>query len=81
MTPTLGGRFKTAVSNVIFAHFWLGEELTTRDLVGTAMVVTGAVISVSFGSHEETAYSIAQLQELYLQPSMAVYGIFILLLW
>lgn len=69
------------MSNVIFAHFWLREKLTARDLIGTGLVIAGAVISVSFGSHEETAYSIEQLQALYLQPAMAVYGVFIIALW
>lgn len=66
---------------MIFAHFWLREKLTARDLIGTGLVIAGAVISVSFGSHEETAYSIDELQALYVQPSMAVYGVFMILLW
>lgn len=63
----------TLVTNVIFAHFWLGEALAKRDLVGTALILTGATVAVAFGDHTETCYTLDELMALYARPSVVAY--------
>ena len=71
----------TLVANVFFAHFWLGEQLGTTDIIGTSFIVGGAVlIAVAYGALGETAvaehvyYDADDLVELYHRWVVFFYG-------
>ena len=55
----------TLVFNIFFAHFWLKEALSKKDIVGTVFIVVGSVMSVSFGDHDEKTYTMPILIEYY----------------
>lgn len=63
----------TLVTNVLFARFGLHEELTRMDVIGTALVIVGSVLSVAFGNHESKEYTLDQLKELYQATGFIVY--------
>ena len=56
------------VANVCFAHFWLGEEASKLDILGTIFIMVGATIAVAFGAHEEQCFTLEELLQLYLSP-------------
>ena len=66
------------MSNVLFAHFWLKEPLSKRDIFGTCLIILGSTLSVAFGNHTSVTYTMDQLKDLYLQTMFAVYA-FVLL--
>ena len=40
----------TLVCNVIFAHFWLGEDLSCKDVFGSLVIVSGAAtVAMAYG--------------------------------
>lgn len=41
----------TLVANVAFAHYWLKEDLSKQDLIGTICIIVGSTLSVAFGKH------------------------------
>ena len=47
----------TLVANVFFAPIMLGEKLETQDWIGTAAIVAGSALAVSFASHEGVSYT------------------------
>ena len=51
------------VTNIGFAHFWLGEETSKLDLVGTILILVGATIAVAFGDHDEQCYTMEELMK------------------
>lgn len=61
----------TLVANIFFAHFWLKEELTKMDILGTILIVIGAVLcALSFSAFSKTGeiaqkYDIPGLLDLY----------------
>jgi len=67
------------VSNVFFAHFWLGEAVNKLDLVGTFLILIGAILAVAFGDHDEQCFTLAQLLELYHNPSVIGNFVFVIL--
>eukprot|EP00756_Hemistasia_phaeocysticola_P008380 Hpha_TRINITY_DN14605_c0_g1::TRINITY_DN14605_c0_g1_i1::g.48557::m.48557 len=56
------------VTNVIFARYINGEQATNLQLVGTAFVVCGTVLTVLFGVHTSEDYDTDDLKELYRKP-------------
>ena len=56
------------VTNVGFAHFWLGEETNELDVVGTVLILVGATVAVAFGDHDEQCYTMEELMRLYTNP-------------
>jgi len=65
----------TLVVNLIFAHFWLAEELPLKDLIATIFIVAGAAICAVMGDHSDTKYSLEQLLEFYRRPAFIGYAI------
>ena len=63
----------TLVANVIFASFFLEETLTWLDLIGTGLVIAGAVISVIFGDHGDQVYNIRDIEIFYEQPAYVAF--------
>jgi drug/metabolite transporter (DMT)-like permease len=51
----------TLVANIFFAHYWLKEQLNRADISGTALIIFGSTIAVSFGNHSEHEFTIQQL--------------------
>lgn len=64
----------TLVANIFFAHCWLGESVSKWDCIGCALIVIGPGLSVGFGNHEETEYSIDDLRGFFLRPLFLVYA-------
>lgn len=69
----------TLVANVLFAHFWLGEDLGNMDIMGTVLIVMGAtLIAVAYGVlgkvPEEQEMSSQEMMDLYKNWSVFTYG-------
>jgi magnesium transporter len=64
------------VSNVFFAKFVLGEVLTVRIVVATAIIVSGLLLAIMFSNHASETYTSQDLLDLY-TPG---YFLFLLLL-
>jgi drug/metabolite transporter (DMT)-like permease len=62
---------------MMIAPCFLGEKLSTRDVIFTLIIVVGTVICISFGSKEEGVYSIEYLMDLYTHTPFVVFGIFL----
>lgn len=65
----------TLVINMMIAPCLVGEKLTRRDIVWTCVIVTGTVISITFGNKEETEYTLGQLLDFYQETQFVVYFI------
>ena len=63
---------------MFLAHYWLKEVITRRDLVGTVLIILGAIFVAAFGAREETEYTLDELIELYNRWSILIYGLFII---
>jgi hypothetical protein len=61
--------------NIFFAHYWLKEELQRTDVWGTLMIISGSVIAVAFGDHDDKTYTLQQLGALYKQTSFIIYAV------
>ena len=59
----------TLVANIGFASCWLGEQLGWKDVLGTGMVIVGSVLSVAFGNHDDTSYTMEQIKEYWALPA------------
>lgn len=75
----------TLVANVMFAHFWLGEELGYSDIVGTVLIVLGATtIAVAYGAlgtlREEGVLSSQKMMKLYKRWSVLGYGLCVIVM-
>lgn len=53
------------VSNVFFAKFVLGEVLTLRIVVATAIIVGGLLLAILFSNHASESYTSGDLIDLY----------------
>ena len=51
---------QTLVVNVLMAPVILKERLTRVDVIATAVIVSGTVLSVAFGSKESTDHDISE---------------------
>lgn len=47
---------------MFFAHFWLQEHLTWREILGTGLIVSGSTLSAVFGDHTEIEYTLSDIQ-------------------
>ena len=63
----------TMVANVIFAHFWLGENLSRRDMLATFMVTIGVVLTAAFGDKSAQCFTMEDLLSLYSEPTFLGY--------
>ncbi|GAQ88927.1 hypothetical protein KFL_004700090 [Klebsormidium nitens] len=68
------------ISNVGFAYFVLGENVTNRIVVATALIVVGNIFLVAFGNHESTTYGHDDLLHMYENPVYLVYCTVLVLL-
>ncbi|CEO95256.1 Magnesium transporter [Plasmodiophora brassicae] len=55
----------TLVANLVFAIIWLKESINRNDIAGTALILTGSIIAVVFGNHEELLYTLDEILALY----------------
>jgi hypothetical protein len=53
------------ISNVFFAKLVLKEQLTSRILYATGVIVLGLVLAISLSNHAETSYTVGDLRNLY----------------
>ena len=58
----------TMVFNVLFAHYWLGEDLNRKDMLATFMVMIGVVCVAAFGNKKPQCFSMNDLLLLYTEP-------------
>lgn len=58
----------TMVANVFFAHFFLKERLTLRDIIATVLVVVGVVAVAASADKSEKTYTLECLLLLYQRP-------------
>lgn len=65
----------TMVSNVVFAPLLLHEKIGVRDLIATAIILSGSIICVIFGAHEDTIYRIGELFGLFADPRFIAYAV------
>jgi magnesium transporter len=68
----------TMVANVIFAHFWLGENLSRRDMLATFLVTIGVILTAAFGDKSAQCYTMDDLLSLYTEPTFLGYVAFVL---
>lgn len=67
----------TLVANVFFAHFWLHESLSWREILGTACIVVGSTLSALFGDHTEITYTLGDLQHYWGGALFLIYALLI----
>lgn len=53
------------VSNVIFAKCVLGEKLSVRIIIATAIIIFGLTVSIKFSNHASEVYTVKDLIALY----------------
>ena len=70
----------TLVANIFFAYFWLKETLTKMDLLGTGLVISGAVLSVAFGNHDAPEYTMEDILAFYRTWGVAIYFVLVIAL-
>lgn len=63
----------TMVANVFFAHFFLKEALTRRDLIATVFVLIGVVAVACSADKREKSYTLECLLTLYERTEFIVY--------
>ena len=61
------------VWNLLIAPLFNKEKLTRQNLVATAIIVFGTLLTVIFASHTTPTYTLEDLTALYYQPVMIVY--------
>jgi uncharacterized membrane protein len=59
--------------NFLIAHYKFNEELHKNDIYSTLLIVFGSILSVSFGDHTETNYSLDQLSDFWDNPVFITY--------
>ena len=65
----------TLVTNIFFAYFWLKEELSIYDFIGTLFIIGGSVLAVLFGDHASHSYDLQELLKYYSSTSFKIYAI------
>eukprot|EP01138_Halocafeteria_seosinensis_P007055 gb/GECG01007214.1/.p1 GENE.gb/GECG01007214.1/~~gb/GECG01007214.1/.p1 ORF type:complete len:399 (+),score=32.47 gb/GECG01007214.1/:1-1197(+) len=70
----------TLVANLVFGRFWLKETLGKMDIAGTVLIVSGATVTVAFGSHSTPTLTLENLVKRYHQYPVWIYfgGCFLL---
>lgn len=67
----------TLVSNVIFAPYLLNEKITKRDLMGTATILVGSVVTVVFADHNSVPYRSEEIFSFFFKTSFQVYAVLV----
>ncbi len=67
----------TLVSNVLFAHFLLAEDVARRDVFATFLIVAGSTIAIGFGSHEDKVFTVGELYASFLVPGFLLYALIV----
>ena len=65
----------TMVSNVVFAPLLLHEKIGVRDLIATAVILSGSIVCVIFGAHEDKIYTISELFGLFADGRFVAYAV------
>jgi|EP01047_Picozoa_sp_COSAG01_P030182 drug/metabolite transporter (DMT)-like permease len=68
----------TMVANLFFASMWLGETLSGKDMVGTVLILIGAVLAGAFADKSDQCYTLDELVNLYAEPAFVVYVLAVL---
>ncbi|RYG42616.1 hypothetical protein EON68_01615, partial [archaeon] len=63
----------TLVANSVIAPAFLGERITRRDLLATALIIAGCTLSVATASHKDEIYTTEQLFSLYATLTFGLY--------
>lgn len=56
------------VSNVFFVRLVLGEQVTSRTIGGTMLIVAGQALIIIYSPHASKSYTVPELQGLYIEP-------------
>jgi len=70
MTPV--GGF-TLVCNAVFAKYFLLENLTQKDRLGTLNIIIGIIVLAIFSSKDSTSYTLAQLLRMFISRGFVIY--------
>ncbi|GBG28659.1 Magnesium transporter NIPA2 [Hondaea fermentalgiana] len=70
----------TLVANMFFAQYMHGEKLSQHDVMATAVIFAGCVLSVAFASHKNEICDVDTLLGLYATLRFVVYAVSILTL-
>ena len=65
----------TLVANIFFAQAMHGEQVTKRDILVTAFIIFGCVLSVAFASHKNEICDITDLLALYGTSTFGIYAV------
>ncbi|KAI9910830.1 hypothetical protein PsorP6_010237 [Peronosclerospora sorghi] len=71
LVAAVGGGF-TVLANVFFAHLWLGQILTTTDVVGTLSIMIGVVLS-TVANEPDDHMSLMELERQFCQLGFLIY--------
>ena len=71
LVASIGGG-STIFANVVFAHYWLKQELYITDIIGVALVTVG-VITLACASSEGGHYTIDEIYTLMQAPQFIAY--------
>ncbi|KAI8342432.1 magnesium transporter NIPA-domain-containing protein [Chlamydoabsidia padenii] len=61
------------VFNAVFAKLVLGDPFSSKTIMGTALIVTGAMLVAGFGVVPEPNHTLEDLIQLYKRPSFIIY--------
>ncbi len=61
------------VSNIIFARYYLNEQINKNQVVATFLIISGTIIIVTFGNHSHVDYTIENTVAFFIRPSFLIY--------
>ena len=70
----------TLITNLLFGHLWLKEDLGKKELGGTLAILLGSILTVSFGNHYEPSYNLAHILKLWKNADFIFFLILLLLI-
>jgi hypothetical protein len=71
----------TLVTNVLFAHYWLKEQVSSAELIGTGLILVGSLLAVTFGDHSDIDHSLSDILHLWTGLEFIIYIIICTLLF
>ncbi len=66
------------ISNLVFSHYWLKENITRKDINSTILIIIGITIILVFGNHSTKTYDIQDFISYSSKPSSILYILTIL---
>ena len=66
------------VWNVVTAPCLVGEKVTKRGLLGTAVIITGSICATIFSQHDTPNYSLDDFAQRWSSPEVIIYEILVI---